>query len=317
MIRLSLRRIAPLQVTPLLALSLLSCRADVTGSTAEAALRAHAFHDEAWSTPVNAGPSINSPANEQNAMLSRDELSLYFTSNRAGSLDIWIARRASMDAPWQPAVPAGPGMNTTAADFAPNLSIDGHLLFFSSNRGGNMDIYVAYRDDTSDDFAWSAPVPLGPEVNTGGDELAPFYLQNAEDGPGNLYFNRNAPGQPTQGDIYFAPVGRDGQPRGASVFVAELSDPVGNDAAITVRKDGREAFFWSTRAGSDGGFDIWSSTRRSVHDAWTAPVNVGAPINSGGVDVTPSLSFDGRTLVFGSNRGIQAHRDIWFATRRP
>jgi WD40-like Beta Propeller Repeat len=317
MFRLLPRRITLLPVLPLLALSLLSCGDDVTGSAPDAAPRGHAFQDAVWSTPVNAGPAINSPANEQNAMLSKDELSLYFSSNRAGSLDIWIARRASTDAPWEPAVRALPGINTAVADFAPNLSIDGHLLFFASNRDGNIDIYVAHRTDTADDFAWDAPVRLGADVNTAGDELAPFYLQNAEDGPGNLYFNRSAPGQSTQGDIYYAPVDRDGQPRGASVLVAELSDPVGNDAAITVRKDGREVFLWSTRAGSAGGFDIWTSTRRSVHDPWAAPVNVGAPINTGGVEVTPSLSFDGRTLVFGSDRGLQGHRDIWFSTRAP
>ena len=311
----SRRPVALAGLVPVLAI--LACDPDATISPDDVRPRAHAFRDAEWSEPVNAGPAINSPANEQNAMLSSDELALYFTSNRTGSLDIWVARRASRDAAWQPAVNAGPRINTAAADLAPNLSIDGHLLFFTSNRGGTMDIYVAYRHDADDDFAWSVPVPLGAEVNTAGDELAPFYLQNAEDGPGNLYFNRNAPGQPTQGDIYHAPVGRDGQPRGASVFVSELSDPIGNDAAITVRKDGREVFFWSTRLGSAGGFDVWTSTRRSVHEPWSAPVNVGAPINTLGLDVTPSLSFDGRTLVFGSDRGAQADRDIWFATRRP
>ena len=53
-----------------------------------------------WSAPVNLGPPINSAANEMNAALSADELSLYFVSNRAGGLgaaDIWVSRRASLD----------------------------------------------------------------------------------------------------------------------------------------------------------------------------------------------------------------------------
>src|SRR6266566_4607636 len=57
-------------------------------------LQAMSFAKSEWSEPVNLGPVVNSAAGEQNAMLSPDELSLYFSSNRAGSLDIWVARRA-------------------------------------------------------------------------------------------------------------------------------------------------------------------------------------------------------------------------------
>jgi hypothetical protein len=90
-----------------------------------------------WSTPVNLGSSINSPANEQNATLSKDGLSLYFSSNRVtGVLDIWVSRRASLNSDWAPAENLGSPVNSTLADFAPNLSIDGHLLFFASNRDG-------------------------------------------------------------------------------------------------------------------------------------------------------------------------------------
>src|SRR2546430_4868095 len=45
------------------------------------------------------------------------------------------------------------------------------------------------------------------------------------------------------------------------------------------RADGREIFFDSRRPGGMG-FDIWTSTRPSVHDDWSAPVNLGAPVNS-------------------------------------
>jgi hypothetical protein len=100
------------------------------------------------------------------------------------------------------------------------------------------------------------------------------------------------------------------------VFVAELNDPAFNDVAATIRKDGREMFFGSTRAGSVGGNDIWTSTRQSIHDPWTTPINAGPPFNTAFNDLTPDLSFDGRTLIFASNRpGGLGGNDLWIATR--
>ena len=50
------------------------------------------------------------------------------------------------------------------------------------------------------------------------------------------------------------------------VIVTELSDATANDAAPSVRTDGREIFFGSTRSHGLGSLDIWFSTRRSVHE---------------------------------------------------
>src|SRR5215207_6044715 len=60
-----------------------------------------------WSTPVNVGAPINTEYNDNYAVLSRDELTIYFTSDRPGSLggdDLWVSRRESTDSPWSPPV---------------------------------------------------------------------------------------------------------------------------------------------------------------------------------------------------------------------
>ena len=57
--------------------------------------------------------------------------------------------------------------------------------------------------------------------------------------------------------------------------IAELNDAGANDIQPNVRKDGREIVFSSNRAGGAGGQDIWSATRDSVEDPWSAPVNLG------------------------------------------
>src|SRR6266480_7909621 len=174
--------------------------------------QAMSFANSEWSEPVNLGPVVNSSSNEQNATLARDGLSLYFSSNRpggAGNLDIWVSRRACTNpadpaCAWEAPVILAPVINGSGADFAPNLSIDGHLLFFSSVRPegfGGPDIYLSHRADPNEDFGWEPAVNLGPAVNTTTADNAPMYLQSAEDGVTNLYFNRGLNAL-QQADIY-------------------------------------------------------------------------------------------------------------------
>ena len=267
-----------------------------------------------WSEPVNL-LGVNSPFNEQNPFLSRDELTLYFTSVRPGghgNLDLWVAQRRTRNSDWGPAMNLPAPINTAANDLAPNLSPGEHLLFFASDRAGGLgsfDIYVARGSVKRDALRWDEPVNLGSPINTADVELAPFYFHGA------LYFNRGAQ-QLQLADIYLAALNRDPNTN-VAVPVVELNSPM-NDSAITIRRDGREVFFWSQRAGSAGGVDIWTSTRHSVHHPWSVPINVGAPINSDSVDATPNLSWDGRTMIFASNRaGGLGGNDLWISTRTP
>ena len=285
-------------------------------------LEAERFANSEWSDPVNLGAPVNSSANDMNATLSPDELSLYFVSTRAGGLggaDIWVSRRASLDSPWEEPVNLGPNVNASGVDAAPALSVDGHLLFFSSDRPGGYgsnDIYVSRRADKGDDVAWGPPVNLGPDVNTAAFEAGGFYLQSAEEGSANLYFVRGP--NSVALDIYVAPINTDGEARGPAVLVTELSnqDPAITDAHPSLRADGREIYFHSNRAGSLGASDLWRSTRRSVHDPWSTPENLGAPLSSTANDVHPSLSHDARTLIFASTRaGGLGGSDIWMSTR--
>lgn len=271
-----------------------------------------------WSTPVPVGAPVNSAAAEMNSTLSPDELSLYFTSDRpgtAGLTDIWISHRECVACPWQTPVNAGPPLNSGGQDAGPRFSIDGHLLFFQSDRTGLGDIYVTRRNNPNDDFAWGDPVLLGGDVNTAtGNEQAADYIQTAEHGSGNFYFNRMVGTVPP--DIYYASVSRDGETRGPAVPVSELNS-TGNDQHVTIRKDGRELFFSSNRTGGLGSFDIYRSTRRSAHEPWSAPVGVAA-LNTVANDQQPSLSADGRTVIFTSSRtGGLGGNDLWISTRSP
>jgi hypothetical protein len=155
-------------------------------------------------------------------------------------------------------------------------------------------------------------------VNTTGFEAGGFYLQSGEEGVANFYFVRG----PTMAalDIYYAPVNRDGEASGAAVLVAELSDldPAIADAHPSLRTDGREVYFHSNRAGSLGASDLWRSVRRSVHEPWSTPENVGAPLSTAANETQPSLTYNARTLIFASTRGGGlGGSDIWMSTRTP
>jgi len=303
---------------------LAACGTETDGVGVGVGIQAERFASSEWSEPVNLGAPVNSSVNDMNAALSPDELSLYFVSGRAGGLggvDIWVSRRASLDSPWEDPVDLGPNVNSSGLEASPSLSMDGHLLFFSSDRPGGQgsnDIYVARRTDKKDDLGWGPAVNLGPDVNTAAFEAGGWYLQSAEEGSANFYFVRGP--NTVALDIYVAPVNTDGEAGGPAVLVAELSNlnPAITDAHPSLRADGREIYFYSNRAGSLGASDLWRSTRQSVHEPWSPPENLGAPLSSTANDVHPSLSHDARTLIFASTRaGGLGGSDIWMATRTP
>ena len=277
-------------------------------------------HFSPWSEPENLGSTINTRFNEQGPTLSNDELTLYFGSDRPGGIggfDIWVSQRACKDCAWEAPLDLGPAVNTASDETGPGLSVDGHLLFFRSTRPGGAglgDVFLSKRANPKDDFGWGVPVALGPDVNTAAAEAGAEFLQSAEDGAANLYFNRAPPGGTA--DLYAVAITRDGETRGPAVLISELNDPIATDQGPTLRSDGREIFFFSTRPGGIGGADLWTSTRRSVHDPWTPPVNVGAPLNSPAAEQQPSLSSGGLTLLFASSRaGGFGGTDIWMSTR--
>jgi Tol biopolymer transport system component len=270
---------------------------------------------------VNLGAPINSVSNDNSPALSADGLSLYFSSDRPdgfGAVDIWVSHRATPESPWEAPLNLGAAINSADGDTGPDLSPDGHLLFFSSNRAGgegSNDIYVSYRADVDDDFGWGDPVNVGTGVNSAAGEFGPWYSENGADGP-VLYFARGPNNTFTQ--LYSAPVTRDGLSRGPAAPVAELTNPAFTEGRPTLGVDGRVIVFYSNRPGGIGLTDLWMATRRSPNDAWSAPVNLGAPVNSSANELLAALSRDGRTLLFTSTRpGGLGGFDIWMSTRLP
>jgi WD40 repeat protein len=308
-------------------LALLIVLASFTTSPGTSFRKAETFGE--WSTPKNVGGPVNTDSNDTYAIFSRDELTIYFTSDRPGGLggdDLWFATRESVESPWgQPQnlndVSRAP-INTDAADSLAVLSSDEHVMFFHSTRPGGCgpailtgDIWMTRRHDRRTQ-EWETPTrlgcdPVGP--NTGTTEIAPAFFENPETGDVSLYYGSNR--SPSTGfDVYKSPVGED-RHVGPGELVPEFSSP-GRDTRIFIRRDGLEAFITSDRTGGVGAIDIWTSTRETLSDLWLTPVDLPSPVNTTSDDGSPSLSRDGTTLFFFSTRdGGYGKRDIWYTTR--
>jgi Tol biopolymer transport system component len=301
----------------LLALSMVTASKAQTDDSRRSKIR---FGD--WSTPVNLGSPVNSAADDLAAVLSQDELTLYFSSNRKGSAgeDIWVAKRRNKNANWETPVNLGPLVNSAAMDRLRSISPDGRVLLFQSNRPGGMggnDIWASTRRNPEDDFAWGPPVNLGQVINTEANEIAANYLVGTQRRGSTLFFSSSRAGGLGDADIYVSEIPF-GETFGPAVNVAELNSPY-TEACFWVREDGLEIFFSSTRAALNNNLDsldIWVSTRASVFDSWSPPVSLTVNL-AGFRDVNPNLSADGKTLHFTSNRpGGLGGNDIYFTTRQ-
>lgn len=262
-------------------------------------------HFSDWAVPVPLA-EVNSVSNDRGPALSKNGLSLYFDSNRPdptalGAFDIWVSQRNSVDEPWGPPVNLGSIINTNENDVQPNLSRDGHWLFFSSSREGGvggMDVWMSYREHVHDDFDWQPPFNPGSPLNSLAVESNPGFLESDDTGTPQLFLSRG--GFPL-GDIYVSDVLPNGT-FGPARPVSELNGP-SLDGALSVRFDGLEAFFLSTRPLGIGNQDLWTATRKTVFDPWSVPTNLKSLVNSALADVSPHIASDSETLYFASNRG--------------
>lgn len=88
-----------------------------------------------------------------------------------------------------------------------------------------------------------------------------------------------------------------------------------NEGAATISADGRVLIFTSCDQGKTfGSCDLFISTRKGM--LWSKPFNMGSRVNSPYWDSQPSLSADGKTLYFSSERpGGMGRKDIWMSER--
>src|SRR5205085_8136149 len=125
--------------------------------------------------------------------------------------------------PWGTPVDLGATVNSTASDFVPSFSSDGHWMFFASTRAGGFggnDLYQSYRADVHNDFAWQTPTNLGGNINTAASENGNGSFDNGT--VAQLCFGSDRLGPVGSADLYTSNRQADGS-WGAATLIPELS----------------------------------------------------------------------------------------------
>ncbi|MEL6865467.1 MAG: ankyrin repeat domain-containing protein [Bacteroidota bacterium] len=133
---------------------------------------------EGWSAPINAGPNINSEANEYYISFTQDG-TMYFSSNvnapedrKRSDLDIYYSKYR--DGEFQKAVSLGDSINTEHYEADVFVDPKEQYLIFCSTRPdglGRGDLYISFKKP---DGNWTKAINMGEPVNTQHHELCPF-----------------------------------------------------------------------------------------------------------------------------------------------
>lgn len=208
--------------------------------------------NEPFGEPVNLGAVINSATMDGAPCLSADGCNLVFHSTRGGKYDLWMARRATKDAPWQSPTPVGP-IQSEADDFRPWLFPDGLTLTFVSKRDPADGLWIARRMSVDEPF--TSCVPLGSNSHlraVGGPSFSAdgaTILMNRSNRrfPGNLLWLGRVTSfeEPYEQLTSLGPV-----VNGPFIDVDPVPSP-----------DGATVYFQSDRPGGVGGTDIWLTRR--------------------------------------------------------
>lgn len=212
-----------------------------------------------WFYARNMGTPPNTSDQEFAQMISADGHYIFFsrTENRSengwdrGGCDLYMAYTA--DSVWSVPQSFGATINTPGYEGMPCLSPDNRELYFASDRPGGyggLDIWVS----NFEDGLWQPPRNMGPEINTAGNESAPF-----------LHIDNQT--------LYFASDGLPGM-GGTDLFMCRritdtvwskpvnMGRPINTSAdenSIFITSNGGKAYFASDRDSAAGDFNLYET----------------------------------------------------------
>lgn len=243
------------------------------------------------------GKEINSSADDVAPQLAPDGSSLYSTSNREtrenpDGLDR-IYRSARGEQEWQSGVPAfAEGLASGKAGalcFDPAHGQAMLVRCFQPGGVGDCDLCTV---SLAGDGAVRNP---GEPLNNKEWDSHPTLTADGR----TLYFASERHGGKSGSDLYAATRNADG---GWSVPV-NLGEPIntaGEEITPFISGDGQTLWFSSSSPAGYGGIDIFRSTRKG--NAWTVPVNMGAPFNTSDDDIFFVTTASGDSSYLASTR---------------
>lgn len=194
---------------------------------------------------------------------------------------------------WGQPVNLGPVVNGPVTDTASDLSPDGLTMFYEHGAG---DLWMTTR--ASIGAPWGTPTKLASPPNTDGfPEATPAI---SPDLLTLYYFTKQTPNG--LADIWFVTRSSVDAPWGNPTA---LPSPINTDYSEydpEMSADGLTLFVRSDRPEGFGATDLYVCSRSSLTASWPDPVNLGPNVNSVADEARCSISSDGRTLYFSSNR---------------
>ncbi len=153
------------------------------------------------------------------------------------------------------------------------------------------------------------PINMGPNINTAADEYSP--VSTADDK--TIIFTR----QIDQNEDFYQSSNINNEWQKATYLSDKINTPNYNEGSESVSQDGKFLFFTGcNRPDGRGRCDIYVAQKKG--DDWGKPFDLSPPVNTAGWESQPSISADGRTLYFVSNRkGGYGGYDIWKSTLTP
>ncbi len=154
---------------------------------------------------------------------------------------------------------------------------------------------------------WQRPDRIGEEIDARASHEPSIFL--SRDGK-SMFFVSDRKGGVGDKDIWVCEKeGSDwGKPKNLGM---QVNSPFNEDSPF-LTPDGNTLYFSSEGHNSMGGFDVFSCTRQP-NGNWSAPVNLGAPINNGGDDIFYTPLENGSGAYYSSlNRDGEGDLDLYF-----
>jgi outer membrane protein OmpA-like peptidoglycan-associated protein len=230
-----------------------------------------------------------------------DKKSLEKAARLQRNLDFAV-RAIENPVPFNP-VSLGTAVNTELYEYWPSLSVDEKTIFFTVLQPPNPELppeQLKMQEDfyyaSKIDGQWGKRTYLGPPVNTNSNEGAQTITADGK----YIYFTAcNRPdGHGRMCDIYYSKVLENGS-WSDPVNLGNVINTSASEKHPSISPDGRILYFTSNRPGGKGGYDIWMSVKTG--DTWTKPYNLGDSINTPGLEQSPFIHPDQRTLYFSSD----------------
>lgn len=206
-----------------------------------------------WGAENKSSITINTLQNEGMAKFEPHNRRVYYAGcqRSESNLDCDIYVSEFEDGKLKTEVEPDGDLNSGSWDSQPSITCDGKTLYFASTREGGLggsDIWYSTKNTKGE---WSQPINAGVNINTEGDEEAPFI---AKDGT-HLYFTSNFhPGQ-GEGDFFVSTL-----ENGHWSESVNLGYPINSPAkelGLFVTDDTKHVYFASAREGGAGGLDLY------------------------------------------------------------